>query len=58
MGEHVIIAGKKKAIVQLTIEANGRYSDTDEEIKSLAAQSHISSLLKENTIKLEIPLIQ
>ena len=58
VGEHVIIAGKKKAIVQLTIEANGRYSDTDEEISSLAMQSHISSLLKENTIKLEIPLIQ
>ena len=58
VGEHVIISGKKKAIVQLAIEANGRYSDTDEEISSLATQNYISALLKENTIKLEIPLIQ
>jgi nitrogen-specific signal transduction histidine kinase len=58
VGEHVIISGKKKPIVQLTVEANGRYSDTDEEIRSLATQSHITVLLKERTIKLEIPLIQ
>jgi len=58
VGEHVIISGKKKPIVQLSIEANGRYSDTDEEIRILATQSHITYLLKEQTIKLEIPLIQ
>ena len=56
-GEHVIIAGKKKAIVQLSIEANGRYSDADEEIKSIAMQCHVTPLLKERMIKLEIPLI-
>jgi hypothetical protein len=58
IGEHVIIANKKESIVQLSIAANGRYHDTDNEIKSLANQSHISCLLKEHTIKLEIPLIQ
>jgi len=58
IGEHVIIAGKKESIVQLSIEANGRYTDTDNEIKTLANQSHISVLLKEHVIKLEIPLIQ
>ncbi|WP_415407707.1 hypothetical protein ACLHDG_04025 [Sulfurovum sp. CS9] len=58
IGEHVIIADKKEAIVQLSIAANGRYHDADNEIKSLASQSHISCLLKEHTIKLEIPLIQ
>lgn len=58
IGEHVVIADKKEAIVQLSIAANGRYHDTDNEIKSLASQSHISCLLKEHTIKLEIPLIQ
>ena len=57
VGEHVIISGKKKPIVQLSIEANGRYSDTDEEIRTLATQSHITYLLKERIIKLEIPLI-
>ena len=56
-GEHVIIAGKKKAIVQLSVEANGRYSDADEEISNIAMQCHIAYLLKERAIKLEIPLI-
>jgi nitrogen-specific signal transduction histidine kinase len=58
VGEHVIIAGKKNPIVQLAVEANGRYCNTDEEIHSLATQSYITVLLKENAIKLEIPLIQ
>ena len=57
IGEHVIISGKKESIVQLSVEANGRYNDTDAEIKALANQSHISVLLKEHVIKLEIPLI-
>ncbi len=58
IGEHVIIADKKESIVQLSVAANGRYHDADNEIKALASQSHISCLLKEHTIKLEIPLIQ
>ncbi len=58
VGEHVIISGQKKPIVQLSVSANGRYNDSDEEIKTLATQSHITALLKERTIKLEIPLIQ
>ncbi|SFZ98972.1 hypothetical protein MNB_SV-5-651 [hydrothermal vent metagenome] len=56
-GEHVIIAGEKKPIVQLSIEANGRYSDADEEIKNLAMNSQINHMLKELSIKFEIPLI-
>jgi len=56
-GEHVIIDGKKKPIVQLSVEANGRYNDADEEIKNIAIHCHVSHLLKERTIKLEIPLI-
>ena len=58
IGEHVIIGDKKKSIVQLAIEANGRYTDTDEEIKTLAEQGHISAYLKERAIKLDIPLMQ
>lgn len=57
-GQHVIIDNKKEALVQLSILANGRYADTDEEIRTLAAKSHIKCLLKEHSIKLEIPLIQ
>ena len=56
-GEHVIIEGKKKPIVQLAVEANGRYSDADEEIKQIAMNCHVTQLLKERSIKLEIPLI-
>ncbi len=58
IGQHVIIDDKKEPIIQLAIEANGRYADTDDEIQTLAAQSQIKSLLKERSIKLEIPLIQ
>ncbi len=57
IGQHVIIDGKKEPLVQLSIEANGRYNDTDEEIRLLATQSQIKPLLKEHSIKLEIPLI-
>ena len=56
-GEHVIIEGKKKPIVQLSVEANGRYADADEEIKQIAMNCHVTQLLKEHSIKLEIPLI-
>lgn len=58
IGQHVIIDNKKESIVQLSIQANGRYTDTDEEIRTLAGESQIKCLLKEHTIKLEIPLIQ
>jgi len=58
IGQHVIIENKKEAIVQLSIEANGRYSDADEEIRTLASQSQIKCITKEHSIKLEIPLIQ
>lgn len=58
IGQHVIIDDKKESIVQLSIHANGRYSDADNDIQTFAAQSHIKCLLQEHAIKLEIPLIQ
>jgi len=57
IGQHVIIEEKKEPLIQLSIEANGRYNDTDDEIRLLAAESQIKPLLKEHSIKLEIPLI-
>jgi len=57
IGEHVILEDKKISIIQLSIEANGRYNDTDSEIEMLCTQSQIKSILQEHTIKLEIPLI-
>ena len=56
-GEHVIIEGKKKPIIQLAVEANGRYADSDEEIRHLSMNCHVTHLLKERSVKLEIPLI-
>ena len=58
IGQHVIIDNQKEAIVQLSIQANGRYANADEEIRTLAAESQIKCLLKEHSIKLEIPLIK
>jgi len=57
IGQHVIINGEKEAIIQLSIEANGRYNDTDEEIHSYALESQIKCMTTEYAIKLEIPLI-
>ncbi len=57
-GQHVIIEDKKISLIKLSISANGRYADTDEEISTLAGDSQIKCLLKEHSIKLEIPLIQ
>lgn len=58
IGQHIIVNNKKEAISGLTIRANGRYVDTDDEIRSLAAECHIKVYLKEHSIILEIPLIQ
>jgi len=57
IGQLVMIEERKIPIVQLAIQANGRYNDADEEIRVLAAESQIKCLLKENAINLEIPLI-
>ena len=57
IGQHVMIENKKEPIVQLSVEANGRYVDEDEEIVALASQSQIKCITQEHTIKLEIPLI-
>ena len=58
IGQHVIIEEEKESIIQLSIKANGRYTDNDNEIQHLATESQIKSILKEHSIKLEIPLIQ
>lgn len=58
IGQHVIIKDKKESLIQLSIVANGRYADTDNEIRSLADKSQIKCLLQEHSIKLEVPLIQ
>ena len=57
-GQHIMIEDKKVSIAQLAIVANGRYTDTDDEICNHAEMSQIKCVLKEHAIKLEIPLIQ
>ncbi len=58
VGQHVMIDDKRVSIAQLAILANGRYADTDDEICNHAEMSQIKCVLKEHSIKLEIPLIQ
>ncbi len=58
VGQHVMIDDKRVSIAQLAILANGRYADTDDEICNHAEMSQIKCILKEHSIKLEIPLIQ
>ena len=58
IGQHVMIEGKKEPLVQLIVLANGRYADTDEEIRTLANISQIKCLLSEKSIRMEVPLIQ
>jgi hypothetical protein len=58
LGQHVMIDDKRVSIAQLAILANGRYADADDEICNHAEISQIKCILKEHSIKLEIPLIQ
>jgi hypothetical protein len=57
VGQHIIIEENKKPIVQLSIKANGRYADMDNDIEILSAECQIKPLLKEHSITLEIPVI-
>ncbi|MFT7823373.1 MAG: hypothetical protein ABXS92_01300 [Sulfurimonas sp.] len=58
IGQHMIINNKKESLAGLFIHANGRYVDSDEEIRELANENQIKAILKEHAITLEIPLIQ
>ncbi|MCB4743101.1 MAG: hypothetical protein LGB07_07255 [Sulfurovum sp.] len=57
VGEYIVIDKQKIPIVQLSIEANGRYVDTDEEIRSISKKCHITTSFSEYGIKLDIPLM-
>ena len=58
VGEYVIIDGKKKGLIQLRIEANGRYNDEDSKIENLANENHISIAFKEHSITLQVPFLK
>ncbi len=58
VGEYVIINGKKEGLIQLKVEANGRYNDEDSAIETLANENHISTAFKEHSITLQIPFIK
>jgi len=58
IGEYIIIGDKKEHIIELKVEANGRYVNSDEEIKKIAQINHITTILKERSIYLHIPFIQ
>jgi len=58
VGEYVIIQNRREHLVELHIKANGRYTDSDSEIRSISEQINTSCNLKEHTIKLQIPFVQ
>lgn len=58
IGQHIMINSKKESLAGLKISANGRYVESDEEIKELAGENQTKVILKEHAILLEIPLIQ
>jgi len=58
IGEHVFIQGERKPIIELRIVANGRYTDADNEIKSIARDINVTTVFKEHSIHLQIPFIQ
>ncbi len=58
VGESIMIDHKRRPIVRLTIQANGRYNDEDRTIKALADEMRIITLLDEHRILFDIPFIQ
>ncbi|MEA3492452.1 MAG: hypothetical protein U9R27_11190 [Campylobacterota bacterium] len=56
-GEYIIIQNRRQNLLQLVIQANGRYSDGDIEIKRVADKINILCILKEYSIYLQIPFI-
>lgn len=58
VGEYVIIQDKREHMVQLSVNANGRYAGNDEEIKTIAHHINTTCTFKENAISFQIPFIQ
>ena len=58
VGEYVLIKNRRERIIQFSIIANGRYTDSDEEIKRIASQTNTTCILKEHSIRLQIPFIE
>jgi hypothetical protein len=57
LGEHMVINGEKEQIIQFVVKANGRYVDSDNDIKTLSEACSIIPTLQENSIILDIPMI-
>jgi len=58
VGESIIADHKRRPIVRLIIRANGRYTDDDPTIKSLAEAMRIVATLEERHILFDIPYIK
>lgn len=58
IGEYIIIEEKREALIQLKVEANGRYSDEDRDIENLAQKNNISTSFNEHSITLQIPFLR
>lgn len=56
-GEYIMINDKKYQIIELIVKAPSRNSEYDDEIMTMINQTHITSIFKYDTIKLQIPLM-
>ena len=57
VGEYVLIHGKRERIIEFRISANGRYADSDSEIRQIAHDINTTCILKEHSLRLQIPFI-
>jgi len=58
VGEYVLIQGQRERIIEFRINANGRYTDSDSEINNIARDINTTCILKEHSLRLQIPFIQ
>ncbi len=58
VGESIIIEHKRHPIVRLVIRANGRFTDDDPAIESLAESMRISATFEAHRLLFDIPFIQ
>lgn len=56
-GEYIMIENKKYQIIELILKALNRNSDNDNELVELLNNTYISSIIKDDLIKLQIPLM-
>jgi nitrogen-specific signal transduction histidine kinase len=56
-GEYIVIDNKKYQIIELILKASNRNNAGDDDMMLLTSQTHIASILKQDSIRFQIPLM-